>query len=168
MIQQRTRPSARAGRRFIGLVTCAVAASIAAGSSSTEAAVSASGSASASTIPNGTYRTSFTNDQLRGPGIGPKQRRDNVGVWTLRLSDGKWRVTQSPPVPGEPPVITGTYSGSGQQIAFLHKTPAAYAGVLLTSTWSFDGKALHFKGMSGAPAPVVTVLWTRHPWVKIR
>ena len=40
--------------------------------------------------PNGTYRTTFSADQLRGPGVGPKQRRENAGTWTLTLTDGKW------------------------------------------------------------------------------
>jgi hypothetical protein len=41
-------------------------------------------------------------------------------------------------------------------------------GIAFRLNWSFDGKALHLAPAPGAsfPAPVVKVVWTRHPWVK--
>jgi hypothetical protein len=93
--------------------------------------------------PNGTYRTTFTADQLRGPGVGPKQRRENAGTWTLTLADGKWRLALKATAPGNSGVLAGSYSGSGQTLAFLH-----------------------LRWVSGVkvPAPVVKIVWTRHPW----
>lgn len=124
---------------------------------------------SASPLPNGTYRTTFTADQLRGPGIGPKQRKENAGTWTLKLANGKWNLALKAAVPGNSGVLAGSYSGSAQAVTFLHQKPAGVAGVAVKVAWSFDGKALHFRWLSGVkvPAPVVKVVWTRHPWVAL-
>lgn len=132
------------------------------------AAGTALSSVSASPIPNGTYRTSFSNDQLRGPGVGPKQRRDNVGAYTLKLANGKWSLTQRSPAGAV--TYTGTYSpvGTLPRVVFTHLTPSFVNGIHFPLKWSFDGKALHLQPAPGAnfPAPVVKVIWTRHPWVK--
>jgi hypothetical protein len=119
--------------------------------------------------PNGTYRTTFTAEQLRGPGIGPKQRNQNAGTWTLKLANGKWSLALKAAVPGNSGVLAGSYSGSGQTVTFLHQKPAGVAGVAVKVAWSFDGTALHFRWISGVkvPAPVIKVVWTRHPWVAI-
>jgi hypothetical protein len=124
-----------------------------------------SGSAS---LPNGTYRTTFSADQLRGPGIGPKQRRENAGTWTLKLANGKWSLALKSAIPGNSGVLAGSYSGS-QTVTFLHQQPAGVAGVAVKVAWSSDGKSLRFRWISGVnvPAPVVRVVWTRRPWVAI-
>jgi hypothetical protein len=124
---------------------------------------------SASPLPNGTYRTTFTADQLKGPGVGPKQRKENAGTWTLKLANGKWSLALKSATPGDSGVLAGSYSGSGQAVTFLHQKPAGVAGVSVKVTWTFDGKALRFTWVSGVkvPAPVVKVVWTRHPWVAI-
>src|SRR6266571_5040011 len=115
---------------------CLVSVVLAAGSGAAGAALF---SGSASSIPGGTYRTSFTDDQLRGPGVGPQQRRGSVGAYTLKITSGNWKVIVKSPTPGASAVLTGTYSGSGQRVAFLHKTPSDVAGVNLQFVWSFDG-----------------------------
>jgi hypothetical protein len=124
---------------------------------------------SASSIPNGTYRTTFTADQLRGPGIGPKQRKENAGTWTLKLANGNWSLALKSAVPGNSGILAGSYSGSTQAVTFLHKKPAAVAGVAVKVAWSVEAKALHLGWISGVnvPAPVIKVVWTRHPWVAI-
>jgi hypothetical protein len=125
--------------------------------------------ASASLLPNGTYRTTFAADQLRGPGIGPKQRKENAGTWTLKVANGKWNLALKSVTPGASGVLAGSYSGSGQAVTFVHQKPAGVAGVAVKVAWSFDGQALHFRWVGGVqvPAPVVKVVWTRHPWVGI-
>jgi hypothetical protein len=116
--------------------------------------------------PNGTYRTTFTADQLRGPGVGPKQRKENAGTWTLTLAHGKWSLALRASAPGNSGVLAGSYFGSGQNLTFLHQKPAGVAGVAVKVAWTFDGKSLHLSWVSGVkvPAPVVRVVWTRHPW----
>jgi hypothetical protein len=155
-------------RRLTFQAICFIALMLVVGAGAAGAGLSSSGRDSALSIPNGTYRTSFTNDQLRGPGIGPSQRSGSVGIYTLTIASGKWKVVVKSPTPGASGVLTGTYSGSAQHVGFLHKTPRDVAGVTLQLIWSFDGKALHFKAApgSGFPAPVVKVIWTRHPWMK--
>jgi hypothetical protein len=117
--------------------------------------------------PSGTYRTTFTADQLRG--IGPKQRTQNAGTWTLKLANGKWSLALKAAVPGNSGVLAGSYSGSGHTVTFLHQRPAGVAGVAVKGAWSFDGTALQFRWISGVkvPAPVIKVVWTRHPWVAL-
>jgi hypothetical protein len=130
--------------------------------------VAAAGTA-ASSIPNGTYRTSFTAKQLAGPGIGPAEQVGNLGTWTLTLKNGRWKLVDIRAAKyGRGDHITGTYSGPDHVVTFLHKTPRAYAGVAPKVRWSFDGRALHFKPISGFPAPAVKAVWTKHAWVKVR
>ena len=130
--------------------------------------LASSGKDSSAAIPNGTYRTSFTNDQLRGPGVGPQQRRDNVGSYTLTLARGKWSLTQKSPAGSTR--YTGTYASVGtlSRVVFTHRTPPDVKGIAFPLNWSFDGKALHLSPAPGAsfPAPVVKVVWTRHLWMK--
>ena len=116
--------------------------------------------------PNGSYRTTFTADQLRGPGVGPKQRKENAGTWTLTLANGKWTLALKASAPGNSGVLAGSYSGSGQTVTFLHQKPAAVAGVAVKVAWTVDGTSLRLRWISGVnvPAPVVKVVWTRHPW----
>ena len=144
---------------------CFVSVLLAAGSG---VAGAASSNQSASSIPNGTFRTSFSNDQLRGPGVGPQQRRDQVGTYALKLANGKWSLTQKSPAGITR--YTGAYApvGTLPRIVFTHLTPADVKGIAFPLDWSFDGSALHLKPAPGAsfPAPVVKVVWTRHPWVK--
>jgi hypothetical protein len=155
-------------RRLTFQAICFIALVLAAGAGAAGVGLSSSGRDSASSIPNGTYRTSFTNDQLRGPGVGPQQRRDNVGSYTLTLAAGKWSLTQKSPAGGTR--YTGTYApvGTLARVVFTHRTPPDVNGIAFPLNWSFDGKALHFKAApgSGFPAPVVKVIWTRHPWMK--
>jgi hypothetical protein len=144
---------------------CFVSIVLATGSGAAGAAQS---SRNASSIPNGTYRTSFTNDQLRGPGVGPRQRRDQVGTYVLKLANGTWSLTQKSPAGTTR--YTGTYApvGTLARVVFTHLTPADVNGIAFALSWSFDGKALHLKPAPNArfPAPVVKVVWTRHPWAK--
>lgn len=144
---------------------CLVSVVLAAGSGAAGAALF---SGSASSIPGGTYRTSFTNDQLRGPGVGPQQRRDQVGAYTLKLASGKWSLTQKSPAGTTR--FTGTYTpvGTLPRVVFTHLTPQDAKGIAFPLNWSFDGKALHLTPAPGAnfPAPVVKVVWTKHPWLK--
>src|SRR5439155_26514386 len=145
---------------------CFVSVVLAVGSGAAGAALSGG---KASSIPNGTYRTSFTNDQLRGPGVGPKQRRDQVGAYTLKLANGKWSLAQKSPAGMT--TYTGIYAPAGTlaRVVFTHLTPRDVKGIAFPLAWSFDGTALHLKPAPGAsfPAPVVKVVWTRHPWAKV-
>jgi hypothetical protein len=124
---------------------------------------------SGSSIRNGTYRTTFTKKDFARPGISAEDRAGNLGTWTLTLSNGRWTlVDRTPPGYGPGDHITGTYSSSGGVVTFLHKTPKAYAGVAPKVIWRFDGKALHLKPVSGFPALVVRLIWTAHPWLRVR
>jgi hypothetical protein len=125
-------------------------------------------SSAASSIPNGAYRTTLTHNDLHVPGVSAEDEATNVGRWTLTLSNGSWTLVDKPPA-GYPPGdhIAGTYSSSGRIVTFLHKTPKVYAGVAPKVTWSFDGKALQLKPVSGFPAKVVSLVWTKHAWTKV-
>lgn len=122
----------------------------------------------APSIPNGIYRTTITRADLHVPGVSAEDQATNVGTWTLTLSNGTWKLVNKAPA-GYPPGdrIAGTYSSAVRVVTFLHKTPKAYAGVAPRVAWSFDGKALHLKPVSGFPAKVVQLIWTKHAWTKI-
>jgi hypothetical protein len=123
----------------------------------------------APTIPNGVYRETVTRADLQVPGVSAEDVATNIGSWTLTLSSGRWTIVNKAPA-GYPPGdhITGTYSSSGRVVTFLHRTPKAYAGVAPKVKWSFDGKALHLTPVSGFPAKVVQIVWTKHAWAKIK
>ena len=133
-------------------------------------ALVAIGAASAtSSIPNGVYRATITRADLHVAGVSAEDQATNVGTWTLAISNGSWKIVNRPP-PNYPPGdhIAGTYTISGKFVTFLHKTPKVYAGVAPKMTWSFDGKALHLKPVSGFPAKAVVIVWTKHAWTKIK
>ena len=79
-------------RRLTFQAICFIALVLAAGAGAAGSGLAGGSGDSVPSIPNGTYRTSFTNDQLRGPGVGPKQRSGSVGVYTLTIASGKWKV----------------------------------------------------------------------------
>ena len=121
----------------------------------------------ASSIPNGVYRSAVTHGDLAG--FTAEEQATNVGTWTLTLSNGTWKIVNRPP-PNYPPGdhIAGTYTSAGRVVTFLHKTPKFLAGIAVKVTWSFDGTALHLKPVSGFPAEVVKLIWTKHPWRKLK
>jgi hypothetical protein len=123
----------------------------------------------APSLPNGVYRAIVTHSDLHVAGVSAEDQATNVGTWTLTLAHGTWKIANKPP-PGHPPGdhIAGTYTTSGRVVTFLHKTPKVYAGVAPRMRWRFDGKALHLKPVSGFPAKVVRIVWTRHAWKKIK
>ena len=123
----------------------------------------------ASAIPNGVYRSTITHKDLHVAGVSAEDEATSVGTWTLTISSGNWKIVNKPPAnypPGDH--ITGTYSGSGSVVVFLHTTPKFYAGIAPKMTWSFDGTSLHLKPVSGFPAKVVVLVWTKHPWAKLK
>jgi hypothetical protein len=133
------------------------------------ALIAAGSAGAASPIPNGIYRSTLTRADLHVAGVSAEDEATSVGTWTLTLSSGTWKIVNKPPV-GYPPGdrIAGTYSGSDRTVTFLHKTPKFYAGIAVKVTWGFDGKALHLAPVSGFPAKVVSLVWTKHAWTKIK
>ena len=122
-----------------------------------------------SSMPNGVYRATITRTDLHVAGVSAEDEATSVGTWTLTISNGSWKIVNTPP-PNYPPGdhITGTYTGAGGVVIFLHKTPKFYAGIALKMTWTFDGTALHLRPVSGFPAKVVRLVWTKHAWTKIK
>jgi hypothetical protein len=128
-------------------------------------------------VQDGTYRTSFTQEQLRSPGVEPQRRSDQSGVWTLTLSSGRWTLNNRKPGVGDDwfrdlshDQRTGTYSTSGTGIAFVQNNPAAgVEGSALRFTWSSQGTALQLKATASASfaSPIVESIWTKHSWIKI-
>jgi hypothetical protein len=128
-------------------------------------------------VQDGTYRTSFTRDQLRSPGVDSQQRSAQSGVWTLTISSGRWTLTNRQPGIGDDwgrdvphDQRTGTYSTTGTGIAFVQNTPAAGAErSALRFTWSSQGKALQFRATASASftSPIVKSIWTKHSWIKM-
>jgi hypothetical protein len=133
------------------------------------ALIAAGSAGAASSIPNGVYHATYVAKDLQVSGVSVEDRQGNLGTWTLTLKSGSWTLVNKAPA-GYPPGdhIAGTYSSSGGVVTFLHKTPHAYAGVAPKVTWSFDGTALHLKPVSGFPAKVVSLVWTKHAWTKIK
>jgi hypothetical protein len=128
-------------------------------------------------VQDGTYRTSFTQEQLRSPGVDSQRRSDQYGAWTLTLSSGRWTLDNRKPSVGDDwyrevshDRTTGTYSTSGTGIVFVQNTPAAGVGrSALRFTWSSQGTALQLKATASASfvSPTVKTIWTKHSWNKM-
>jgi hypothetical protein len=128
-------------------------------------------------VQEGTYRTSFTQEQLRSPGVDSQRRSDQSGVWTLTLSSGRWTLNNRKPGVGDDwfrdvshDQTSGTYSTSGTGIAFVQNTRAAgVEGSALRFTWSSQGKALQLEATASARfgSPIVKSIWTKHSWIKM-
>jgi hypothetical protein len=128
-------------------------------------------------IQDGTYRTSFTQQQLRSPGVNSRRQSDQSGVWTLTLSSGRWMLNNRQPGVGDDwfrdvshAQMTGTYSTSGTGIVFVQNTPPAGVGAnALKFTWSSQGTALQLSATANASfaSPTLKTIWTKHSWNKM-
>jgi hypothetical protein len=129
-------------------------------------ALSASGSAAtAPTIPNGVYRTTITDADLRA-GHATSDIAENHGTFTLTIADGQWSLTQTATNPLHNASANGAFTLHGSTFVFEQGTPAELAGVTFALKVKLLRSALKFMVVR-APAPEIRVLFGAHPWQRI-
>jgi TRAP-type C4-dicarboxylate transport system substrate-binding protein len=123
-------------------------------------------------IPNGTYRNEITVDEMIAAGVDEASARDNAGIHTITLTDGKIHDTGISDVTGvEEPgsACDATYSVSGDEFTFTWSPETGCVGDF-TATWSMSGGGLHLGDVSCADDQcglVDRVLWGLKPFRKI-
>src|SRR6266542_3964190 len=125
-------------------------------------------------IPEGTYRTTVTLDDLTRFGA-PKDDTEDAGTFTVVLRDGAffWHERATHPIFN--PVSVGSYAGSGDRVQFTIEAPTDGAAPLSDLTWHADGGAVSFS-LDRCTGPAASdpafcgfqkALFTAHPWEPI-
>jgi hypothetical protein len=126
----------------------------------------AKGSAS---IPNGVYVTTDTPEDFADGSVANGEQFKAV-TYTTTLRDGRWYQTQKPNYPDQGP-FSGTYSVHGDEVVFVMLRAGVHGendiAAPETVRWSY------FDGLLRFTIVTVTdngskVLYTAHPWRKIR
>jgi TRAP-type C4-dicarboxylate transport system substrate-binding protein len=120
----------------------------------------------ASKALDGVYRTKLTVEEMVAAGVNEARARDNAGVHTITLSDGRLRDTLIPDatsVAGKP--CDGTYALAGQTFTFRW-TPGTPCSGDFTATWSLAGGKLRLADVRDADL-VDRTLWGLKPFRKI-
>ncbi len=120
------------------------------------------------TILNGVYSVTDSLEDLRAAGLsGPGFSAAITTVTNMR--DGRWSQTQSPSF-GQGP-WSGTYAIRGDEIVFTYLKVGAHGEKPIEGpdalTWSYFGGLLRYSVVNVAD-PAGVVLYTAHPWRKIR
>jgi TRAP-type C4-dicarboxylate transport system substrate-binding protein len=108
-------------------------------------------------VLNGTYRTSFTAEELEAAGADRAAAVDNSGLWTIVLADGRYRALSDE--------CTAAYTVSGDKFTFKWDQFTPCTGDF-SATWSLRDGKLRFTNVAAADA-VDRAIWGLHPWIKI-
>ncbi len=121
-------------------------------------------SAAASSIPNGTYETTVTDDDWNEAGLAEEAGEDGTGVFRIVLDNGDLTLFQPD---GE--------IGFGASYTLFRDKIEAHAhkgGDTVTARWSSDGKTLRFTDVRlcvgsscGDEVTPYAVVWASHPWM---
>jgi hypothetical protein len=118
-------------------------------------------------MPNGTYKTSISKDELTAAGMTEAVACENAGVLALTTAGDQWSIIQTA-APGCTvfnPKWSGTWKFTGDQVTFHDETnigcPADY-----TYKWSYNGSALHFTSVDDTGCAPRVYYMSTHPWVR--
>jgi hypothetical protein len=122
-------------------------------------------------IPDGTYRTTITTDDLVRFG-GSKKDLEDTGTFTVVLRDGTFFWHQRGNDPIFNPISVGSYTGSGDRAVFSVEAPPDNAVQFSSLTWHMTGGGVSFTlprctGPAASDAGfcgVQKALFTAHPW----
>ena len=116
------------------------------------------------TIPPGVYVTTNTPADLHAGGVyGPESERDLTTTTTIH-ADGTYEQPQNPQYPGQP-IVRGRYTVVGDTVTFTADPDAGLTPEVVR--WSYYQGRLTFRIVNVQDSAGV-VLYTAHPWRKIR
>jgi hypothetical protein len=120
---------------------------------------------------NGRYRVTITDADLRASGVlNPAAIRENHGVFTWLLRDGRWQFHQEARNLHTPSNLRGRYTVDRDRVTFVFRVPGAPQGAPppLTFRWKLERGQLRFTLVRGKdPYKIVPTLITAHPWRRI-
>ncbi|HZQ64944.1 MAG TPA: hypothetical protein VFA66_06935 [Gaiellaceae bacterium] len=124
---------------------------------------------------NGTYRAVITDADLKAHGVVfPGAIRENHGIFTMGMHDGRWTWRQKTTNPINPPGPPAPYTIRGNRVTFVFQVPGAPPGAPppMTLGWQLAGGQLSFTTLRGGCGthhcdPIARTILTAHPWKKI-
>jgi hypothetical protein len=120
----------------------------------------AAASGTPASVLNGVYRVQYTEKELVALGTTARYAKQNYGLNTLWLTNGRYRVRQS----RYPAACVGSYTVSGKRVTFDLNVP--HCRGIVTAAWSFQPGSLRFRVIE-ATDPGDIQLWGSRPWKKI-
>jgi TRAP-type C4-dicarboxylate transport system substrate-binding protein len=124
----------------------------------------------AGSLPNGTYTTTLTERDLLDGGVDRESAGSHAVTYTMVLKDGRSTEYQDPVSPdncSKAKPCRASYSGRGSRLTFFYCLGVNCSGDRETVTWSFYRGRLTFS-IVRVPDAVARVLYTAHPWRKVR
>ena len=109
---------------------------------------------------NGVYRVQYTENELVALGTSAKYAKQNYGVDTLWLANGRYRVRQS----RYPAACVGSYTVNGNRVTFDLNVP--HCNGIVVAAWALSSGSLRFRVIR-ATDPGDVQLWGSKPWKKI-
>ena len=91
--------------------------------------------------PQGAFRVTIVEEDLLRHGFPPSDVADQIGDYTLALTDGNFRLHQRDP-DGNPSETSGTYAITGDGITFTEWADARCAGNRFSAVWRSRGPVL--------------------------
>jgi TRAP-type C4-dicarboxylate transport system substrate-binding protein len=120
-------------------------------------------------LPQGTYRYALSIADLTASHLDDEDVRNNAGVFTWKLHDGRWSYRQ---VPVDPSVAhqtscEGYYDVHGDVVSFTTTTVLASGECgppTWTARWRADGRQLSWSSVS---VPDFALVWAHGPWQRL-
>lgn len=123
----------------------------------------------AATIPSGIYVITTTAAEMHAGGVQNPDFNKDI-TYTTTIANGRWSQTQSPNYPDQGP-FSGTYTVRGDQVRWVMLKAGTHGQNAITApetvTWSYFNGLLRFRVVDVAD-PASVVLYTAHPWRKVR
>ncbi|GAA1955657.1 hypothetical protein GCM10009798_13620 [Nocardioides panacihumi] len=110
-------------------------------------------------VLDGTYRTTFTEQELREAGMDEQSIRSNAGApWTITLAGGHYSALEDD--------CTGTYEVSRMMVSF-HFDPTVKCSGDWTAHWKLTDDGVRFQDVQSGYA-ADRAIWGLHEWVRLR
>lgn len=121
--------------------------------------------------PEGAYRVSLSRDDFPA-GFGKVE--DHVGVYTLSLEMGKWRLFQVLPS-GDTGEQSGGYRVDGGRLLMTDRSDPDCFGTVMSANWSQTGSSLSFRNVRTTTTPtcgrrgliIARAMLASHPWSRV-
>jgi TRAP-type C4-dicarboxylate transport system substrate-binding protein len=108
-------------------------------------------------VLDGTYRASFTDEELLASGADGASAASNTGMWTITFDGGHYSAADDS--------CTATYELSATMIAFRWDPDTDCTGDW-TARWERTPKGIRFSDVQ-SPYPVDRALWGLHEWMRL-
>ncbi|MGH2655199.1 MAG: protein kinase domain-containing protein [Actinomycetota bacterium] len=126
--------------------------------------------------PEGAYRVTITDADLRSPLLSDRDVRSHEGDYTLSMTGGRWRLHREGEN-GSTQVTFGTYAVSEDRVTFTEGADPWCFGRTMTATWDLRGMQLAFSDITSTVTPtcgpqtvsdaLLRTVYGTHPWQRV-